>query len=138
MVRTISVGVLLLILALPSLANPPAGSVNSSVGTADAQASVADARAAAGTQTGTAEAEAEPTDVPARRADIGDEGEKVLSGMSIVGNDEAPKSLVIVPWKGSELGNTLAVSRALDDGREPVDRAVFMRELTFYEIRVGK
>ena len=29
---------------------------------------------------------------------------KLLSGMSIVGNDEAPKSLVIVPWKSSELG----------------------------------
>ena len=65
-------------------------------------------------------------------------GEKVLSGMSIVGNDEAPKSLVIVPWKSSELGNTLDVSRALDDGRQPVDRAVFMRELSYYEIRAGR
>ncbi len=57
--------------------------------------------------------------------------------MSIVGNDEAPKSLVIVPWKSSELGDTLDVSRALDDGRQPVDRDVFMRALTYYEIRVG-
>ena len=30
-----------------------------------------------------------------------DEGDKLLDGMSIVGNDEAPKSLVIVPWKAS-------------------------------------
>lgn len=67
-----------------------------------------------------------------------DEGEKVLSGMSIVGNDEAPKSLVIVPWKSSELGDTLDVSRGLDDGRQPVDRDVFMRELTYYEIRAGR
>ena len=29
---------------------------------------------------------------------------KELSGMSIVGNDEAPKSLYIVPWKSSEVG----------------------------------
>jgi hypothetical protein len=29
---------------------------------------------------------------------------KELSGMSIVGNDEAPKSLYIVPWKSSEIG----------------------------------
>ena len=64
--------------------------------------------------------------------------DKVLSGMSIVGNDEAPKSLVIVPWKSSELGDTLEVSRALDDGRGPVDPDVFQRELSYYEIRSGR
>ena len=62
------------------------------------------------------------------------EGDKLLSGMSIVGNDEAPKSLVIVPWKSSALGDTLDVSRALDDGPRPVDRDVFMRELDYYQI----
>ncbi len=66
-----------------------------------------------------------------------DGGDKLLSGMSIVGNDDAPKSLVIVPWKSSELGSTLDVSRALDDGRQPVDRDVFMRELDYYQIRAG-
>jgi hypothetical protein len=63
--------------------------------------------------------------------------DKLLSGMSIVGNDEAPKSLVIVPWKSSELGDTLDISRALGEGREPVDRDVFARELDYYEIRAG-
>ena len=66
-----------------------------------------------------------------------EEGDKLLSGMSIVGNDEAPKSLVIVPWKSSRLGAGLDVSRGLDDGRQPVDRDVFMRELDYYQIRVG-
>jgi hypothetical protein len=66
-----------------------------------------------------------------------DEGDKLLSGMSIVGNDEAPKSLVIVPWKSSGLGDTLDVSRGLDAGRRPVDRDVFMRELDYYQIRAG-
>jgi hypothetical protein len=66
-----------------------------------------------------------------------DEGEKLISGMSIVGNDEAPKSLVIVPWKSSELGDALDVSRALDDGRQPVDRDVFTRELDYYQITTG-
>ena len=61
--------------------------------------------------------------------------EKLISGMSIVGNDEAPKSLVIVPWKSSELGTRLDVSRMLDDGLQPVDKEVFMRELDYYEIR---
>ena len=56
-------------------------------------------------------------------------GDKELSGMSIVGNDDAPKALVIVPWKSSAMGS------ALDDGREPVDRDVFGRELDYYQIR---
>ena len=64
-------------------------------------------------------------------------GDKVLSGMSIVGNDEAPKSLVIVPWKSSQLGSTLDLARAFGEGREPVDRDVFLRELDYYEIRTG-
>jgi hypothetical protein len=66
-----------------------------------------------------------------------DEGDKLLEGMSIVGNDEAPKSLVIVPWKSSGLGDTLDVSRVLDDGRQPVDKDVFVRELDYYQIRAG-
>ena len=61
--------------------------------------------------------------------------DKLVSGMSIVGNDEAPKSLVIVPWKSSDLGDTLDVSNSLDDGRGPVDRDVFVRALDYYEIR---
>ena len=64
--------------------------------------------------------------------------DKVLSGMSIVGNDEAPKSLVIVPWKTSELSDALDVSRALDDGRGPIDREVFQRGLAYYRVRAGK
>ncbi len=65
------------------------------------------------------------------------ETEKLVSGMSIVGNDEAPKSLVIVPWKSSLLGETLDVSKGINDSRGPVDREVFMRELAYYRIRVG-
>jgi hypothetical protein len=63
------------------------------------------------------------------------EGDVKMSGMSILGNDEAPKSLVIVPWKGSELGDTPAISRLLDDSTQPVDKEVFMRELAYYQIR---
>jgi len=64
-------------------------------------------------------------------------GEKQVAGMSILGNDEAPKSLVIVPWKSSDLGNALAVAKGLDAGREPVDRNVFVRAVDYYEIRSG-
>ena len=56
-------------------------------------------------------------------------------GMSILGNQEAPKALVIVPWKRSEIGNALGISTMLDDSRLPVDKEVFMRMLSYYEIR---
>lgn len=56
-------------------------------------------------------------------------------GMSIVGNNEAPKALVIVPWKSSELGTRPDVSGLLDDITRPVDKDVFMRELEYYRIR---
>jgi hypothetical protein len=60
---------------------------------------------------------------------------KTLSGMSILGNQEAPKALVIVPWKSSQLGDTQGLSKVLDDARQPVDKDVFMRELSYYELR---
>jgi len=60
---------------------------------------------------------------------------KTMSGMSILGNEEAPKSLVIIPWKSSELGDNISLSDSLDDRARPVDRDVFLRELRFYEIR---
>lgn len=66
-----------------------------------------------------------------------DAGAKELSGMSILGNQEAPKALVIVPWKSSQLGDTLGIAKSLDDGRRPVDKEVFMRQLSYYEIRTG-
>ena len=66
-----------------------------------------------------------------------EEKEQLVSGMSIVGNDEAPKSLVIVPWKSSDLGDSPGISKLMDDGRKPVDREVFMRALDYYEIRTG-
>ena len=65
------------------------------------------------------------------------EGAKVISGMSILGNQEAPKSLVIVPWKSSVLGDSIGISTILDDSKQPIDRDVFMRALAYYEIRSG-
>ncbi len=68
----------------------------------------------------------------------GIEKPKTLSGMSILGNEEAPKSLVIIPWKSSELGDDISLSDTLDDRARPVDKEVFLRELRFYEIRSGQ
>ena len=63
---------------------------------------------------------------------------KQLSGMSIVGNDEAPKSLYIVPWKSSEIGVETSLDTLLNEGDMPVDRDVFKRQLKFYQISTTK
>ena len=61
---------------------------------------------------------------------------KTLSGMSILGKEETPKSLVIVPWKSSEIGEDVSLTDTLDDRALPVDKEVFLRELRFYAIRL--
>ena len=63
---------------------------------------------------------------------------KELSGMSIVGNDEAPKSLYIVPWKSSEIGAETSLDTMLNEGDVPVDRDVFRRQLEFYKVSTSK
>lgn len=67
----------------------------------------------------------------------GDTDAKTLSGMSVLGNNDAPMSLFIVPWKSSELGVGTNLHRTLDERDVPVDRDVFMRELEFYQVSVG-
>jgi len=63
---------------------------------------------------------------------------RAMSGMSILGNEEAPKSLVIIPWKSSELGDDISLSDTLDDRARPIDKEVFQRELSYYQIRSEK
>lgn len=65
-------------------------------------------------------------------------GPKKLSGMSILGNEETPKSLVIIPWKSSEMGDDIGLSDTLGDRAQPVDKEVFLRELEYFEIRSGE
>ena len=80
------------------------------------------------------------TDAEAEVEDVNGDGiekPKTLSGMSILGNEEAPKSLVIIPWKSSEMGDDISLSDTLDDRARPVDKEVFLRELNFYEIRAA-
>ena len=86
---------------------------------------------------GTATAQEAPAAVQpaAAAAAAAPAGPKSMSGMSILGNQDAPKSLVIVPWKSSEIGNGIGVSRALDTRIRAVDKDVFMRELKYYGIR---
>ncbi len=92
--------------------------------------------AAVGEESADAAAATEEEQVTEEQAD-GIDGPRTMSGMSILGNEEAPKSLVIIPWKSSELGEDISLSDTLDDRARPVDKEVFLRELSFYEIRSG-
>ncbi|MDH4106785.1 MAG: hypothetical protein OEW35_00565 [Gammaproteobacteria bacterium] len=83
------------------------------------------------------EGEAVEQEAVAKSAGVSPDQPKTMSGMSILGNEEAPKSLVIVPWKGSELGNDISLNDSLDERARPVDRDVFERELRYYSIRSG-
>jgi hypothetical protein len=105
-----------------------------------------DAPAAAASETAaTAEVAKEPAKQPtAKTANTEDKsaaaqpgGDVKMSGMSILGNEDAPKSLVLVPWKSSKLGDMPSVSRLLDSSKQPVDKEVFLRELSYYEFRAG-
>ena len=69
---------------------------------------------------------------------ISQEETKELSGISIVGNDEAPKSLYIVPWKSSDLGEETSMNMMFNERDMPVDREVFMRQLDYYEVSTVK
>ena len=89
----------------------------------------------AATDTPEAAAEEQPAEQLAEPNGDGIESPKTMSGMSILGNEEAPKSLVIIPWKSSKLGDDISLSDTLDDRAQPVDKEVFLRELRFYELR---
>ena len=69
------------------------------------------------------------------------EAEEVLNlrGMTVIGNQELPKSLMVVPWKQSELGELLehSMDSLLDSGMQPVDREVFERKLDYYRVGAG-
>ena len=80
---------------------------------------------------GTADAAAPGSDAAPPTGDV------KMSGISILGNEDAPKSLVLVPWKSSQLGDMPNVSRLLDSGAKPVDKDVFMRELSYFQFKSG-
>jgi len=60
--------------------------------------------------------------------------EESALGMSIVGNHEAPKALVLVPWKPSEPGKQPETSTKVDASRNPIDKDAFLRLLQYQQI----
>lgn len=76
---------------------------------------------------------------PAQEANEDKESEaREMSGISIVGNDEAPKSLYIVPWNSSEIGGETSLDTMLSEDDVPVDREVFKRQIEFYQVSTNK
>jgi len=129
--RTSVWSVVLLIASAAALAGEPAH-------VPDAKAPTAQMVAAKTSEpkTPVAKAPAEKADATAAAAkETKPAGDVQMSGMSVLGNDEAPKSLVIVPWKSSQLGTMPGLSKLLDDSTQPVDKDVFMRELKYYQIK---
>jgi len=141
MVRTVMLGLLLLAVARGAAADDaatapstPALAANTSATTQAVDAAKQRAKKPpASTKAGDAKAgpavETGQTEPPG--------GDVKMSGMSILGNEDAPKSLVIVPWKSSQLADMPGVSRLLDSAAQPVDKDVFMRELSYYEFKSG-
>jgi hypothetical protein len=126
MVRTLILGLLLLAAARAAAADEAEPSVPPATASAPAPAASAPAPAAGKAAPQAAAKEAAPPG-----------GDVKMSGISILGNEDAPKSLVIVPWKSSQLADMPSVSRLLDSATQPVDKDVFMRELSYYEFKSG-
>jgi hypothetical protein len=87
-----------------------------------------------------AQAKTADTPKPEVKANAGEKPkaeDKQMSGISILGNQDSPKSLVIVPWKSSEIGAGVGLENSLNDRATPVDRDVFARQLRYYAIRAG-
>ena len=139
MVRTLILGLLLLAAARGAAADkaatapgtPAAASAPATTRSVDATKQGAKKQTASKTGDGKADPAAAASQEPQPGGDV------KMSGISILGNEDAPKSLVLVPWKSSQLADMPSVSRLLDSAAQPVDKDVFMRELAYYEFKSG-
>src|SRR6266705_3152970 len=92
------------------------------LGAAAAQADGPATAAAAPSEAATAAPKTDPASATSGPTPPG--GDVKMSGISILGNEDSPKSLVLVPWKSSQLGDMPSVSRLLDSSKQPVDKEV--------------
>lgn len=59
----------------------------------------------------------------------------IMQGTAVIGNQELPKVLYIVPWKKSELPDLSEppLESLIDDALVPIDRNVFRRQIEYYQ-----
>ena len=57
-----------------------------------------------------------------------------MDGTAIIGNQELPKVLYIVPWKKSEVPDMTQppLESLIDEALQPIDREVFQRQVNYY------
>lgn len=57
-----------------------------------------------------------------------------MEGTAIIGNQELPKVLYIVPWKKSEVPdmNQPPLESLIDEALQPIDREVFQRQVNYH------
>ncbi len=62
-----------------------------------------------------------------------------MDGTAIIGNQELPKILYIVPWKNSEVPdmNQPPLESLIDEALQPIDREVFQRQVNYYQALHG-
>lgn len=58
-----------------------------------------------------------------------------MKGSTVIGNQELPKVLYVIPWKNSILPDLSEppLESLIDEALAPVDREVFRRETNYYE-----
>jgi hypothetical protein len=63
-----------------------------------------------------------------------------LDATLVTGNRELPKVMYIVPWKKADLSNLPGqpFNTLIDEALAPVDREVFRREVTYYDVVADK
>ena len=59
----------------------------------------------------------------------------IMQGTAVIGNQELPKVLYIVPWKKSELPDLSEppLESLIDEALKPIDRNVFRRQVEYYQ-----
>jgi len=57
-----------------------------------------------------------------------------MDGTAIIGNQELPKVLYIVPWKKSEVPDMTQppLESLIDEALQPIDREVFQRQVNYH------
>ncbi len=66
---------------------------------------------------------------------LAEEPTQELEGISVIGNRELPKALVIVPWKAPEPGELdgKPLQSLIDEVLGPIDKDVHKRKVSYYE-----
>lgn len=64
----------------------------------------------------------------------GQEEPRMVTGMSVMGNDETPKALYMIPWRKTEEGGGVkSFTNIMSEGLKPINREEFILELKFYK-----